>query len=299
MNNSSSSGWKAIQDPAETISQILQALDVVHSPRSANSLRQAATDYLEKVKSDQDAPYHGFALCSNRSQPAILRHYGLSLLEHAIRHRWEDYTSEQSSILRECVVNLAQEVVENDPLYILNKIGELWVEIAKRSWALDWMDMDEILVHLWEGPLPRKALVLNILETLSEDVFGHEDFAAGLRGTELNRACVDIFTPTIVLRECFPNRESGINVRYGDEGWLSRIGALLAWCVHENTATESLRMCATKALHTMKSIFIWILPGALVKAHSITRILSCLGVSAVPIQLVCNSAISVLLVDFY
>lgn len=288
MNGTRSSAWQEIQGAEDTSAQILQALDVVHSARSANSLRQAATTLLETVKWNQDAPRHGFALSSDRSQPAIVRHYGLSLLEHAIRHRWEEYNSEQSTALREWVVNLAQEGVENDPIYISNKVAGLWVEIAKRSWALDWMDMDEALVHLWDGPFARKALVLNILETLSEDVFGHEDFTAALRGTELNRACVDIFTPATALREYFPHRDTNVNVRYGDEGWLSRIGTLLEWCSQENTATPTSRMCATKALYTLKSVFVWILPGALVKAHSITRVLSCLGVSAVSVQLVCN-----------
>lgn len=288
MNGSPDSSRHATQESAETSAQILQALEVIHNPKSANRLRQEATNLLEKVRSDQDAPYHGFALSSNRSQPAIVRHYGLSLLEHAIRHLWDFCTPDQTTALRNWVVSLAQEIREDDPQYIYNKVAELWVEIAKRSWASDWTDMDELLVHLWGGTLARKALALNILETLSEDVFGHEDVTAGLRGTELNRACIDIFTPANVLREYFPNRETCMNVRYGDEGWLSRVGTLLEWCVQEDAATEPQRGCAIQALSTMKSVFAWILPGALAKAQSMTQVLSCLGVSAVAVQLVRN-----------
>ena len=281
-----SSSQYETREPAQSSVQILQALHVVHDPRSQNSLRQSATNFLEEIKSDHDAPYHGFALSSDRSQSSLVRHYGLSLLEHSIRYRWENYNSEQKAGLQEWVVNLAREVVEGDPLYISNKVAGLWVEIAKRSWALEWMDMDEVLVQLWDGSFARKALVLKILETLSEDIFGHEDFTAGLRGAELNRACFDIFTPASVLREGFPNRETSINVRYGDEGWLWRIGTLLDWCVHENTASDLAYMCATKALYTIKSIFVWMLPRALVNTHTIARVLNCLGVSMVTVQLV-------------
>ena len=286
MNGSAGSVQPETPEIAKTGAQILQALEIIHNPKSTNSFRQEATHFLEKVRSDQDAPYHGFALSSDHSQPAVVRHYGLSLLEHTIRYQWEVCSSEQHSGLRGWIVDLAHGVFEGDPPYISNKVAELWVEVAKRSWALDWMDMDEQLARIWENSLAGKVLVLNILETLSDDIFGHEDIVAALRGTELNRACIDIFSSAEVLRERFPNRETSMNVRYGDDGWLSRIGALLDWCIHENASTGPQRTCVTKALHTLKSVFFWVPPGALVDAHSLTRVLSCLGVSAVPVQLV-------------
>ena len=274
------------EDSFETVAQVLQALDVVYASRSANSLRQEATDFLEGLKLGQDAPHHGFVLASNRSLPADARHYGLSLLDHSVRHRWEDFSSEQLMALRQWAVDLGQDVSEEDPTYILNKVAGLWVEIAKRSWALSWMDMDALLVQLWEGPLVRKSLVLKILETLSEDVFGHEDFAAGLRGTELNRACVEIFTPASILHEQFPNREMTVNVRYGNEGWLPRIGQLLDWCLQENGDVDSQRACAIRALGTMKSVLAWIIPRALVEVHSIKSMLNCFSAPSVTVKLV-------------
>lgn len=266
--------------------RIIQALNIIHNPKSPNHLRREASKYLEEVKGDGDSPYNGFSLALDRTQPAIVRHFGLSLLESAIRHRWSQYTTEQGTTLRGWVVNLAQDVVEGDPLFLSNKIAEIWGEIAKRSWALDWMDMDELLVRLWNGPVIRKALVLTILETLSEDIFGREDTTAGLRGTELNRACVDIFTPASVLLEHFPNRETSINVRYGDEGWLSRIGDFLNWCIQNDQIAKAQQNNAIKALSAYKSAISWIIAGALVTSHAFDRICSCVAVTAIPIQLV-------------
>ncbi|KAL9005035.1 MAG: hypothetical protein Q9188_002184 [Gyalolechia gomerana] len=234
--------------------QIRRALDVIHDARSANSLRQEASQYLEKIKSDEEAPYYGFKLGADKSQAAIVRHYGLSLLEHAVRHRWADYSAEQSTLVRGWELDLAQNATDSDPFFLRTKIATIWVEIAKRSWALDWMDMDECLVRLWEGSLASKELVLTILETLSEDVFGHEDATAGLRGTDLNRACVDIFTPMSVLLEHFPSRETSVNVRYGEEGWLFRMAELLNWC---NTGGQAEKACAAKLLVTLRSVISW------------------------------------------
>lgn len=274
------------QKASNTNAHIIQALEVIHNPRSLNSLRQDASNFLDGIKNDEEAPYNGFSLASDRKQPAIVRHYGLSLLENAIRHRWAQYTGEQAAALQNWVVSLAEEVTEEDALYLRNKIAEIWVEIAKRSWALDWMDMDELLVRLWNGSVVRKALVLTILETLSEDIFGREDATAGLRGTSLNKACVEIFTPASILLEDFPNRETSINVRYGEEGWLSRIGDFLNGCIQDGQMAKVQQAYAITALSTLKSVMSWIIPGALMTFHTFDRICGCVSVPAIPVQLV-------------
>lgn len=266
--------------------EIRRALEVVHDARSSNSIRQTASEYLEHINSDEEAPYHGFTLAADRSQAAIVRHYGLSLLENAVRHRWGDYSVEQSMMLREWELSLAQSITDDDPFYIRTKIASIWVEIAKRSWALDWMDMDEHLVRLWTDSLASKELVLTILETLSEDVFGHEDTAAGLRGTDLNSACVDIFTPMSVLLEHFPSRATSINVRYGEEGWLSRMADLLELCVTKEGDSKPRKACAVKILVTLRSVINWVIPKSISTANLIPRLCRCLASSHLPIQLV-------------
>lgn len=266
--------------------QVLHALETIHNPKSANSERQAASQFLEEIKSDKDAPYRGFILASTRSQPPVVRHYGLGTLCHVIRHSWVDYTVEQRTALRDWVLELAQSVTDSDPLYIRNKLAELWVETAKRSWVLEWMNMDELLVLLWDGSATQKMLVLSILESLSEDIFGQEDTAAALRGTELNKACVDIFTPARVLTEHFPSRETSINVRYGEEGWLSRVGSLLDWCIGDVKINEIQQACAVKGLSTLRSAVGWVIPKALVATNSLHRICRCLASSDISVQLV-------------
>lgn len=287
MNGSGGSpGLHDQNESADVDAQILRALEVIHDPWSPNPLRQKASQYLEDIKLDKEAPYHGFGLASAKAKPAVVRHFGLSLLDHAIRHRWADYTLDQRTALREWVLALSENVAADDPIYLRNKIAEIWVELAKRSWVLEWMDMDELLVRLWNGSVVQKMLVLTILETLSEDIFGHEDAAAGLRGTDLNRAFVDIFTPAIVLTEQFPSRETSINVRYGQEGWLSRIGDLIDWCTGEARIDEPQRACVVKCLSTLKSAIGWIIPRALVSTRSVRRICACLAAANLSVQLV-------------
>ena len=286
MNSPTSMNSNGGHGKAEINTEIIRALETVHNPKTSNALRQDASRYLEEIRSNEEAPYHGFGLALSKEQPAIVRHYGLSLLEYAVRHRWSEYTAEQSKALRGWVINLSQNTSDGDPSYIINKIAEIWVEIAKRSWGLDWIDMDELLVRLWDGSLVQKTLVLNILETLSEEVFGSDDTTAALRGSELNGACVEVITPASVLIERFPKRETTVHTRYGSEGWLSRLANLLGQCTRDGKIDATQQVCAVKTLATFKSIISWVIPRALVTTLSVHRICACLAVANVPVQLV-------------
>ena len=260
----------------ESNAQVLRALELIHDPQSSNILRQDASRYLEQMRSQAEAPYHGFILAYNKSHPAIGRHYGLSLLEYAVQHRWTDYTEEQSIALRNWMLKLAESASADDPLFIRNKIAQLWVDIAKVSWSLDWADMDELLVRLWGGSLTQKELVLSILETLSDDSFGREDVTTGLRGNELNKACVEIFTPADILVHHFPTREKGLNVRFGDDGWILRISDFLNWCNEQVHMTEELQNCIIRALSVLRSVAGWAILKALTSTRCIRQIIQSL-----------------------
>ena len=273
-------------DAGEDGTQILRALELVHDPRSSNVLRQDASRYLEQMRSQGEAPYRGYLLATDRSNPPVVRHYGLSLLEYAVHHRWSEYSEEQSRAVREWTLKLAQSVADQDPLFIRNKIAQLWVDIAKRSWTLDWMDMDELLVQLWAGSLAQKELVLAILETLSENSFGREDITTGLRGNELNKACVEIFTPAITLVEHFPTREVGVGVRHGQEGWILRVSDLLSWCNSARHTAEGLETCTIATLSVLRSVAGWAILGALTRTRCVQNICDSLLSNNERIQLV-------------
>lgn len=273
----------------ETDGQILRALELVYDPRTSKEHRDDASRFLEQLKSQSEAPAHGYVLAANKSHPAVVRHYGLSLLEDPIRRRWADYSSEQGAALREWVLKLAQRASREDPLFIRNKIAQLWVEVAKRSWALDWMDMDEALVKLWGGSIVQKELVLEVLETLSENSFGKEDTTTALRGNDLGKACVEIFTPAQVMADHFPKRDTSIHVRFGREGWLLRISELLSWCYNGGQDNTELQTCAIKALSTLKSVFYWVILKAVAATSCVPRVCECLTVSNQAMQLVSGS----------
>ena len=269
--------------------RIHEALELVHNSNSSNASRQIGSLFLEELRASDGAPYHGFTLASNKSQLPLVRHYALSLLEYAIKHKWAEYSPEQATALRAWVLQLSQDIAPEDPLYLRNKTAQLWVEIAKRSWGADWLDMDELLVRLWElpGPVVHKEFVLFVLETLSDEIFNGEDMIAALREGALSKACVEIFTPSIVLSEAFPNRQIGTAVRFGEEGWLVRMSKLLSQCLGTGGfLSKEHQNCAVKTLAVYKSVMPWAIPRAISSASCVQHMCTSLAASGVAVQLV-------------
>ncbi|RFU29118.1 hypothetical protein B7463_g7211, partial [Scytalidium lignicola] len=286
-----------VKTQPDLLLQIHQALEVVHSPYSSNETRRHASIFLEEIKANDEAPYHGYTLASDKSQQPVVRHYALSLLEHGIRHKWTEYSEEQATTLRSWVLQLSQIISPDDPLYLRNKTAQLWVEIAKRSWAAEWIDMDELMVRLWEipGSVAHKEFVLFILETLSDEIFNGEDTVALLREGALSKACVEVFTPAVVLTEAFPNRQIGTKVRFGDEGWLVRLGEFLTQCLDSNLSNNpQYQICAVKTLSVYKSVMPWAIPRAISRASCVQHMCQGLSVPNVPVQLASVQALHAL-----
>ncbi|KAI1773737.1 ARM repeat-containing protein [Hypoxylon cercidicola] len=269
------------------LSKIHQALEVVHNPYSSNDARKDAQLFLEDVKNDEKSSFYGFHLATDKAQAPIVRHYALSLLENVIKHKWGEYSQGQTEALRGCVLELAQNISGDDPAYLRSKIAALWVETAKRSWVAEWMDMDALLVRLWQVPnsAVHKELVLSILEMLSDDIFNGDDPVVAIREGILSKASVEIFTPAAVLVDTFPSREPGPDVRCGNEGWLARITGLLSQCLSGDVQHNvELRSCAVRALSVLYSLMPWVVPNAVTATECVPVMCEGLRASHIEVQ---------------
>lgn len=271
----------------QVFAQVRQALELVHNPASSNDARRQAQDFLEQVKGSAEAPIHGHTLASDRSQPHIVRHYGLFLLDHAIRYQWSTYGQGQIEAIVSWVIGLGQAISRDDPPFIRNKTAQLWIEVAKRAWGDEWMDMDSRLVELWSVPdsSVHKEFVLAVLEALSDEVFAGEDSVVGMREGVLSKACVEVFTPAAVLLEVFPNRQAGPDVRNGHEGWLVRVTQFLSLCINSGAKdNQEVRSCAIKALATLQSQMPWAIPTAVAASDCVSVLCSSLAFPSPEVQ---------------
>lgn len=261
--------WQGPTDVDETVQSITNALHATLDPRTSNEVREQARQYLESIKSRHDAPQYGFTIADDFNRGNAVRYYGLQILEHAVRYKWSDYGKAQTDQIRQWVKFLAGSVRAADPSFIRNKIAQVWAEVAKRCWGEEWMGMDKLLVIMWEKPRQEKGfaaklLVLYVLETLSEDIINGEDAIAGLRLDILGHAMNEIMVPPGLYRDFEQSKSERAEVRFGEEGWLSRMCALFATCLKEiKTSSDrdyiaQLSDCAVKTLRALRPTMQWI-----------------------------------------
>ncbi|EMD00164.1 hypothetical protein BAUCODRAFT_367095 [Baudoinia panamericana UAMH 10762] len=251
------------------VDQIRDALAATYDPGISNETRQQALQFLDHVKLMPNAPQHGYNLAEDWRQNDAVRYYGLQILEYTIRYRWTECGLAQTQQLREWTRSLAGSLRKQDPLFIRNKVAQLWVEVAKRCWGDEWMDMDQQLVNLWQTSVGVKGtvnfvFVLYVLETLSEDIINNEDPAAGLRMEVLGAALHEIMVPRYVYEDVVRTRGDRQEVRCDGEGWLARIAEFLVLLINQvtregdvDTASE-LSACAIKALDALRPTLVWI-----------------------------------------
>ncbi|KAG7191476.1 uncharacterized protein KQ657_003071 [Scheffersomyces spartinae] len=117
--------------------QIEQALDVIYGAKSSNEQRREAQAFLESIKSNDQSPYWGYqlALRVNSGDNNIVRHFGLSLLQHSINKRWYLFDLSKALAIRQWIVELSLQMTPLDPHYLKEKLAFLWVAVAKRSWG--------------------------------------------------------------------------------------------------------------------------------------------------------------------
>ncbi|KAG8625378.1 hypothetical protein KVT40_007129 [Elsinoe batatas] len=259
-------GATASADSQETFARIEHALQVSYDPKTSADVRQEALAYLEELMNNHEAPHHGFTLANNHSLPAHARHFGLSLLEIALVRKWDQYASQEIDALRQWVVELARSLRPEDAGYIRNKIALLWVELAKRTWGDTWMDMDTMLLQLWDvAPsdarfLCNKVFVLYVLECLSDDICVRENPVAMLRQETLGHALNEAVIPPQLYRKYKEGEDDSTRVRQSEAGWLLQTCNLLRSMAgnQANLDTSTVTAIITRALESLKPTVSWI-----------------------------------------
>lgn len=270
---------------ANGVTQIVQALRVVHSPVLSNTERHSAQQFLEQVKQEPELPQWGYELALPSSgNDAIVKHFGLQLLQHAIKTHYLVFDSAKQLAVRRWVVELAGALVPGDENYIREKIGDLWVLIAKRVWgsfltklyasetplqpaelleqdALEgWSSMDQDLLELWNHNMATRELLLVIFRTLFEDVYILDDAVATKRSNVLRLLCLEVVTLQQVLDQFYNTNPRMRMCRAGQEGWLHRWGTFLGQCIEMGWNDRASVDSACRILETLKTCLHWVLP---------------------------------------
>lgn len=305
------------------VTRILQALEVIYEPKSSNSDRRDAQEFLESVKASEESPFWGFqlALPENYGTNYIVRHFGLSLLQHAISKKFHTFDRSKVLVLREWISTLAAKTLEDDSHYLKEKMGFLWASLAKRIWGsflvktkLDpeskeltkedaedgWVSMDADLWSLWNSSTQTRELSLIILRTLFEDIYLLDDPVASKRTNILNQLSVMIITPDSVLEQIYEPSPTLSMCKNSKDGWLVEWSKFLVETLTKNDPSSPLvQRFAPKILSTFKTCLHWIQPSVLKRENIFTTLINILTVPDMKLKTLAIDCLHILFTRSY
>ncbi|XP_043399397.1 exportin-5 isoform X5 [Chelonia mydas] len=110
---------------------------------------------------------------AEKTQTAIVRHFGLQILEHVVKFRWNSMPRLEKVYLKNNVMGLISNGTQNileEESHIKDVLSRIVVEMIKREWPQHWPDMLKELDTLSKQGETQTELVMFILLRLAEDV---------------------------------------------------------------------------------------------------------------------------------
>uniref|UniRef100_A0A8C7TC97 Importin N-terminal domain-containing protein n=1 Tax=Oncorhynchus mykiss TaxID=8022 RepID=A0A8C7TC97_ONCMY len=110
---------------------------------------------------------------ADKTQTAVVRHFGLQILEHVIKFRWNNMPQQEKVQLKNCAMGLLSTgtypILEEES-HIKDVLSRIIVEMIKREWPQHWPDMLKEMEALTSVGEAQTELVMLILLRLAEDV---------------------------------------------------------------------------------------------------------------------------------
>ncbi|XP_066552566.1 exportin-5 isoform X2 [Amia ocellicauda] len=163
----------AVEPVAAMCEQLVKAVEVMMDAESSQRYRLEALKFCEEFK--EKCPFCvpcGLKL-AEKSQPAVVRHFGLQILEHVIKFRWNNMPQREKITLKNCAMGLLSTgtyPILEEECHIKDALSRIMVEMIKREWPQNWPDMLKELEALTKQGEAQTELVMLILLRLAEDV---------------------------------------------------------------------------------------------------------------------------------
>lgn len=153
--------------------ELVKAVTVMMDPSSTQRYRLEALKFCEEFKEKCPICVPCGLKLAEKTQIAIVRHFGLQILEHVVKFRWNSMSRLEKVYLK----NSVMELIANGTLRILEEenhikdvLSRIVVEMIKREWPQHWPDMLMELDTLSRQGETQRELVMFILLRLAEDV---------------------------------------------------------------------------------------------------------------------------------
>lgn len=158
-----------------------------------------------------------------------------------------------------------------------------------------WVNMDEMLVGMWESNPTTRELSLGIFRTLFEDLYILDDPVADKRASSLSAQCMEVVTSEPILNMVYEQPLKSLRrLRCGTEGWLNRWSSVLQECLDRDLNDPEVSKFAVKVLQTVRTCLYWIFPLAIRQANLLQRLSIALSSGNIEVKTVAADCLQVL-----
>lgn len=157
-----------------------------------------------------------------------------------------------------------------------------------------WVNMDEMLVSMWESNPTTRELSLGIFRTLFEDLYILEDPVADKRASALSAQCIEVTTAEPILDVMYEQTKSLRRLRCGKEGWLNRWSSALQECIDRSFNDPEVSKFTVKLLQTVRTCLYRIFPLAIRQANLLQRLSIALSSGNIEVKTVAADCLHVL-----
>uniref|UniRef100_A0A665TXJ9 Exportin-5 n=1 Tax=Echeneis naucrates TaxID=173247 RepID=A0A665TXJ9_ECHNA len=153
--------------------QLIKAVNVMMDAETSQIYRLEALKFCEEFKETNSMCVPCGLQLADKAQPAVVRHFGLQILEHVIKFRWNNMQQQEKVQLKECAMQLlshgTHSILEEES-HIKDALSRITVEMIKREWPQHWPDMLKEMEALTSQGEIQTEVVMLILLRLAEDV---------------------------------------------------------------------------------------------------------------------------------
>ncbi|XP_061546591.1 exportin-5 [Phycodurus eques] len=153
--------------------QLIKGVNVTMDAESSQIYRLEALKFFEEFKEKSQLCVPCGLHLADKAQPAVIRHFGLQILEHVIKFRWNDMHQQEKIQVKDCTMQLLSKgtypILEEES-YIKDVLSRVVVEMIKREWPQNWPNMLKEMESLSSEGEAQTELVMLILLRLAEDV---------------------------------------------------------------------------------------------------------------------------------
>ncbi|KAI7734620.1 hypothetical protein M8C21_018964 [Ambrosia artemisiifolia] len=196
---------------SDTASEVARAIVAALGWNSSSDDRKAALSYLESVKAgDVRVLASTSFLLVKKDWPSEVRLHAFKLLQHLVRLRWDELSSEERREFAKVSIDLMNEIANSFEEWALkSQTAALVAEIVRREGVSLWQELVPSLISISNSGPTHAEMVCMMLRWLPEDITVHNEDLEGERRRLLLRGLTESLPEILPLLYTLLERHFG------------------------------------------------------------------------------------------